>query len=220
MISAVIPARNAANTLAASIASLRGGGVEDIILVDGQSQDNTLEIARREGATILRHKPCRGGQLAAGARAAKGDWLLFLHADTRLEKGWEKEIADFMQRNRGRAGFFRFALAGKKSRRANMLAAAVNWRCQWLALPYGDQGLLVQRALYEKIGGFKNWPLMEDVDIVRRLGRQRLHPFAAAAFTAASRYQNGYARRIVRNVICLALYFARVPPQYIARLYG
>ena len=90
-----------------------------------------------------------------------------------------------------------------------------------LALPYGDQGLLIARALYDEVGGFAAIPLMEDVDLVRRLGRRRLAPIAVPLYSSARRYlDEGYIRRPLRNLFCLSLYFAGVPPRRIARLYG
>jgi hypothetical protein len=88
-------------------------------------------------------------------------------------------------------------------------------------LPYGDQGLLIAHGLYDAVGGFAAIPLMEDVDLVRRLGRRRLAPIAATAVASAHRYRSaGYLRRPLRNLFCLSLYFAGVPPRRIARLYG
>ncbi|HYU13525.1 MAG TPA: glycosyl transferase family 2, partial [Stellaceae bacterium] len=101
------------------------------------------------------------------------------------------------------------------------LERLVAWRCRVLALPYGDQGLLISRQLYDAVGGFAAIPLMEDVDLVRRLGRRRLAPIGATAVSSARRYRSGgYLRRPLRNLLCLSLYFAGVPPQRIARLYG
>lgn len=217
MISAIIPALNVGKFLAVTLASLKGAG--EVIVVDGGSHDDTREIARHYGAVVVSSSPSRGGQMAAGADAAKGDWLLFLHADTRLEAGWEKEVAVFIRHNEGKAGFFRFAPEGLAGWRARLLAAGVRWRCRWFFLPYGDQGLLISRALYDEVGGYAPLPLMEDVELVRRLGRRRLHGFSACAFTAAAHYRRGYFRRIGRNLFCLALYFIGIPPVRIARLY-
>ena len=118
-----------------------------------------------------------------------------------------------------RAGYFDFALDDRAAA-ARRLEKLVAWRCRFLGLPYGDQGLLISRALYDAVGGFAPLPLMEDVDLVRRLGRRRLARIGARCVASARRYrQDGYWRRPLRNLLCLALYFARLPPKRIARLY-
>jgi hypothetical protein len=121
--------------------------------------------------------------------------------------------------NRRRAGVFRYAL-DDPSAAAARLAALVNWRSRVLALPYGDQGLLIARAFYDSLGGFAPIPLMEDVAIVRRIGRRHLVHLDAAIVTSAERYRrHGYLLRPLRNLVCLALYFLGVAPRRIARLY-
>tara|TARA_B100000315_G_C14429259_1_gene519364 strand:- start:395 stop:883 length:489 start_codon:yes stop_codon:yes gene_type:complete len=162
--------------------------------------------------------------LAAGARATSAEWLLFVHADTRLGAGWANEAAAFMNTGSTATGneaaaAFHFALddADPAARR---LEAAVAWRCRVLGLPYGDQGLLLSREFYDRLGGFRPWPLMEDVDLVRRIGRRRLRLLESLALTSAARYRHGYLRRSARNLSCLGLYFLGLPPTWLARLYG
>jgi hypothetical protein len=100
------------------------------------------------------------------------------------------------------------------------LERAVAWRCRVLGLPYGDQGLLIHRDLLRSVGGMRPLPLMEDVDLIRRLGRSRLVPLAADAVTSARKWETqGYLRRSVRNLLCLSLWFAGVPPRLISRIY-
>jgi hypothetical protein len=164
----------------------------------------------------------RGAQLAAGAAAASGAWLLFLHADTRLGGGWSARVEAFIAEpgNAARAAHLRFRL-DDASPAARRVEALVAWRCRTLALPYGDQGLLIAASLYRALGGFRPLPLMEDVDLVRRIGRGRLVALPADAITSASRYRrDGYVARPLRNLGCLALYFMGLPPQLILRLYG
>ncbi len=220
-LSVVIPALNAGAKLSASLAALEParGLIRDIIVADGGSSDDTQALAERAGARVIAAPRGRGVQLRAGAEAAKGHWLLFLHADTVLEPGWERDVARVMEAGENKAAFFRFALddAAPAARR---LEAIVAWRVRLLALPYGDQGLLISRALYDAIGGYAPLPLMEDVDIVRRLGARRLVALNARAITSAARYRKGYWRRSLRNAGILTLYFLGVPPARLARLYG
>jgi rSAM/selenodomain-associated transferase 2 len=221
----VIPALNAAPTVGATLASLGAAGAPfdlDMLVVDGGSSDDTLSVAQAQGARTMTAPPGRGGQLAAGAAAVAGDWLLFVHADTRLEDGWVSAVADFMQapENARRAGYFRLVL-DDTARAARRLERIVAWRARLLGLPYGDQGLLLSRELYDAVGGFRPLVLMEDVDLVRRIGRWRLAALPAAARTSAARYRrSGYLVRSARNLLCLTLYFIGVPPRALRRLYG
>lgn len=229
MISVVIPTLNAESGLAPTLAALVPAAVEgvvrEVIIVDGGSSDRTREIADGAGAVLLTANGGRGAQLAAGAAAARGRWILFLHADTVLEAGWESEARAFIERtDAGKrpesAAAFRFALddAGLMPR---VLERMVSTRCALLRLPYGDQGLLIPRPLYDKLGGYRPYPLMEDVDIVRRLGRRRTTMLRSRAVTSAVRYRrDGYLRRSTRNLLCLALFYLRVSPATIKHFYG
>jgi rSAM/selenodomain-associated transferase 2 len=226
MLSIIIPTLNAEaslpQTLSALIQGVVSGLVKDVVVSDGGSADASGEIAENAGCTVVTGPAGRGAQLARGAKCARGDWLLFLHADTVLSTGWEEEIGHFVAQNYSRnyAGVFRFALDDFRPR-ARRLEFLVALRCRLFALPYGDQGLLIHRNLYDQIGGFANAPLMEDVDIIRRIGRKRIVYFRSTALTSAVRYMaGGYLRRPLRNLFCLSLYFLRVPPHLIARLYG
>ena len=118
------------------------------------------------------------------------------------------------------AAYFRFAL-DSDDLRARRLERMVAWRCRVLALPYGDQGLLIHRDLLARVGGMRPLPLMEDVDLIRRLGRKNLRALDATALTSAEKWRrDGWYRRSARNLCCLALWFAGVPPRIIARIYG
>jgi rSAM/selenodomain-associated transferase 2 len=214
---------NAAEALPALLRALQTAKtVRETIVADGGSKDGTRVIAAAAGATVVRAPRSRGTQLAYGAAAAAGEWLLFLHADCLLEAGWEKAACAFITGPgaAGRAGYFDLALDDPRPA-ARRLERIVEWRCRALALPYGDQGLLIGRALYDAVGGFAPLPLMEDVDLVRRLGRTRLARIGVRCVASAARYRrDGYFWRPLRNLICLSLYFAGVPSERIARLYG
>jgi rSAM/selenodomain-associated transferase 2 len=223
-IDVVIPTLNAGPSLARTLASLRGD--HDVALTvtvcDGGSHDDGVAIARQAGATVVKTQAGRGRQLATGAAVGSAPWLLFLHADTMLTPGWTKAAARFVSEpaNAGRAGYFRLRLDSPDPR-ARRVERLVAWRCSTLGLPYGDQGLLMARAFYRHIGGFHPLPLMEDVELVRRIGRRNLVALDADAVTSARRYErDGWLLRPMRNLGCLALFFAGVPAPAIRRLYG
>jgi len=228
-LSIVLPTRNAAAHLEKTLAAIKKavGDLDfECIVADGDSSDDTVAVAKRFGATVIpldaALHPGRGAQLREGARAARGEWLFFLHADTRPAPTWAEAARAFMSapENYHTAAIFRFALESEKPQ-ARRIERLVAWRSRTLGLPYGDQGLLLSRALYDAIGGFSSIPIMEDVDIVRRLGRSRLVFLDAVLLTSAERYEReGYWKRPLRNLFCLTLYFLGVSPKRLLRIYG
>jgi len=218
---AVIPTLDANATVGAAISCVKPW-VEQVVIVDGGSQDDTVSVAEKAGATVISAPRGRGGQLAAGAEASAGCWLIFLHGDTVLEEGWAQEVRAFIGDvgNARRAGAFRFALDDEISA-ARRIEWLVAWRCKVFGLPYGDQGLGISKEFYGQGGGFSPLPLFEDVDIVRKIGRARLTLLNSAAVTSAARYRRGgYLLRPIRNLFLMTLYFAGLPPRFLLRLYG
>ena len=223
-LSVIIPTLNAASSLGETLHAL--GEIRDvltveIIVVDGGSQDDTVARARALGLRVIQAPRGRGTQLSAGAREARAPWLLFLHADTTLEPFWSTTVTSFIRNKANvlKAAHFTFALddASGAARRVEVLA---NWRARRLGLPYGDQGLLMSRKLYDSLVGFLDIPLMEDVDMVRRIGRSNLVELPATATTSAARYRrDGYWLRPLRNLSLLVLYFLGVSPRRLARFY-
>jgi rSAM/selenodomain-associated transferase 2 len=217
-ISIVIPTLNAAASLPATLAAL--GPVHEIVVADGGSTDATAAVAQAAGARVITAPKGRGQQLAAGIAATKGEWLLLLHADTRLTPDWHAEATKHVEQNPDKAAWFRFTLDSADPR-ARRLERLVGWRCRVLALPYGDQGLLIHRETLRAVGGMRALPLMEDVDLVRRLGRHRLIGLNAGAVTSAAKWERvGWYRRSMRNLLCLSLWHLGVPAARIARMYG
>lgn len=215
----VIPALNAAAGLADCLEAL-AGRAGDIVVVDGGSRDATRAIALAHGARLVDSPAGRGRQLAAGALAVRGDWLLFVHADTVLQPGWADAVAEFLPGPTDRAGYFHLAF-DQQGVGPDLVSRLANGRARLLGLPYGDQGLLLHRDFYQALGGYPDEKLMEDVILVRRIGRGRLTLLPATARTSAARYRrDGWWLRPLRNLSCLALFFLGLPPRLIARLYG
>ncbi|MBC6981803.1 TIGR04283 family arsenosugar biosynthesis glycosyltransferase [Caulobacter sp. 17J80-11] len=223
MISVVIPTLNAGPRLAETLAALVPGVVEglirEVVIADAGWTDETRALADASGARLVEAERGRGAQLRAGCAAAKGPWLLILHADTRLEPGWIEAVRDHLQAWPDRAGYFRLGFddAGAAAR---LWAAGVAVRNRLFGLVYGDQGLLLPQALYDKVGGYPDWPLLEDVEIVRRLGRGRLRPLAARAVTSAERFRReGWLARTAGNWAILARFLVGADPRDLAKRY-
>lgn len=223
-LSVVIPTLDVAArigpTLGAIGEAVMAGLIREVILADGGSADAIAEIAAETGARLV-EAPCgRGLQLAAGCREVRGDWLLVLHADSVPGPGWTRAARRHMALRPDRAGWFALTFDGGGAGAA-MVAVWANLRARVFGLPYGDQGLLVPRALYEAVGGYAPIPLMEDVALVRAIGRRRLAPIPHPIVTSAERYlRDGWTRRGWRNLTTLGLWFAGVSPERLARRYG
>ena len=217
MLTVVIPVFNAASSLGQCLAGL--DSADEIVVIDGGSTDGSVEIANRSGARVVLAPRGRGVQLRMGGHAARGDWLLFLHADTRLSAGWRNVVAAHVDAAPHCAGYFDLRL-DDPAWQARVIEGGVSLRVRWLALPYGDQGLLISRRLYDEVGGFRPLALMEDVDLVRRIGPRRLRRLAASALTSTVRWRrDGWIRRSGRNLACLALYAGGMAPSRLARFY-
>lgn len=219
-ISIVIPTLNAGDSLPACLGSLseglQAGLIRELVISDGGSTDGTLSIAQQAGARVVTGAASRGGQLVRGTQAAEGDWLLVLHADTRLAEGWAGAVTTALSQ----PGAYHFRLAFDVAGvMPTWVACWANLRSRLFRLPYGDQGLLIDRVTLEAVGGYPDLPLMEDVALARRLGRV-LKPLPATAITSATKYQRqGWLRRGARNLTTLARYFAGADPETLARSY-
>lgn len=216
-IGVVIPALDEAAQVAASVASVRDA--DDVVVVDGGSTDGTPAAAEAAGARVVAGPRGRGAQLAAGASAVRGDWLVFLHADTRLDGSWAGELTGLPPKVVG--GAFRFALDSPRPS-ARLIELGVALRCALFRLPYGDQAIFATREAYEAAGGFESQPLLEDVDFVRRL--RRLGPLRfprSRALTSARRFEErGMLRTMLLNWLIMTLDAAGVSRQRLARLYA
>ena len=216
-VSVVIPALDEETGITAAIASVRDEA-DEVIVVDGGSRDATRERAVAAGARIVTAPPGRGVQQIEGARGARGDWIVFLHADTRLDAGWSRVLHAAPPEVVLVA--FRFAVDAPR-RAFRLVELGTRLRCRLFRLPYGDQALSVRRAAYDAAGGFAPLPLMEDVDLVRRLraqGALALSPLRA--LTSGRRWEKrGVLRGTLRNWTTMALYGLGVSPERLRRRY-
>lgn len=229
VLTVVVPALNEAAALPALLAALRTGlrGVpHEVVIADGGSTDATAAAAPAAGARVVAAPRGRGRQLAAGAEAAAGDALWFLHADARPDAPLLAEVAGLAQAH-GAGRPLTAAYAGRLAIDApglayRALAAGANLRTRLARLPYGDQGLLLSRAHYRAAGGYPPWPLMEDVALARalRAAGVPVRLLGGRVSVSARRWErDGVVRRTVGNLGLLARFLAGADPEALARRY-
>lgn len=219
-VSIIIPALNEAAIIADSVAKARAAGPREVIVADGGSSDSTLSLAETAGATVVECPTGRAVQQNAGARAATGDILLFLHADTYLTADGLRQIERALADASVACGAFRQVIEAngflyRFMERGNAFRAS----CR--GLPYGDQGIFVRRALFDEIGGFPELKLMEDLFLMKRL-RRRTRPvlLAGPLYVSARRWRRkGVIRQTVRNWSLLAAVRLGIHPDRLARFY-
>ena len=215
-LSVIIPALNEAECIEAAVASARCEGVA-VLVVDGGSADDTVELARQAGASVMSCPRGRAKQMNAGAAAAEGRTLLFLHADTILPDGFAGGIFDALSDPRVVAGAFTYR-TDLDHPMMRVLERLVRFRSRRLHLPYGDQGLFVRRDIFESLGGFPDLPLAEDLHFVRRLkGVGRIASVPLAAVTSARRSRrHGVLKTTAINQLIVAGCFLGVPADTLA----
>jgi rSAM/selenodomain-associated transferase 2 len=228
-LSVVIPTLEEATTLPALLAALepwRARGVE-LVVVDGGSRDATVAIATPRVDLVLTSLPGRGRQMNAGARTSHGEVLLFLHADTRLPADAPEQVARALGDGgpapapaRAAWGRFDVRIEGRPAM-LRVVAGCMNLRSRWTAVATGDQAMFVRRAVFEAVGGFPEQPLMEDIELSRRLrrvGRPACLP--GPAVTSGRRWESrGVWRTIVLMWSLRWAYWRGVSPEVLARRY-
>jgi rSAM/selenodomain-associated transferase 2 len=217
--SVIIPVYRDVAALERTLASTDFSAAE--LIVSATREDASLAELRATRKDIVWIDAPRGRaiQMNAGAAFARGDWLVFLHADTRLPIGWSKAIEDASRDPRVAAGCFRFAL-DSESLMARLIELGVRARVAFLGLPYGDQAIFVRRAVFEAMGGYAHLTIMEDVDLVQRLRRRgRLFRSSKPALTSPRRWErDGWIGRSARHLLLIVLYFSGVSPERLMRL--
>ncbi len=218
-ISIIIPTLNEEDNIAALACNL-AGVTGEIIIVDGGSQDGTIELAAQHGFKILHSPPGRGGQLNIGATAACGAILLFLHADTRLPENFEKSVPAALSSPGCIAGAFRLAI-DTPTPAMRFIAFCANLRSAWLEMPYGDQAIFIAKESFFKLGKFVETPIMEDYLFIRKARKSgKIVLLQEHATTSARRWRRlGLLRTTLINQLVVIGYHLNVPVERLARLY-
>ncbi len=202
-LSVIIPALNEASRIGPLIDRIIKADAEAIV-ADGQSDDATREIAAGHGARVVIAPRGRGRQMDAGARIARGQYLLFLHADTELPEGFARTVQQALKDPRVAIGAFRFALDARGAP-FRLIEAGVRLRCALFRSPYGDQALFVRSDTFRELGGFGDAPIMEDLDFVRRTAKRgRVRIVQQTAVTSARRWQGAGVLKVTAvNRLCV-----------------
>ena len=219
----VIPVLNDTTALTSLLPTLPSDPSVQVVVVDGgERRDPACDALRERHPAVewMRSARGRGVQMNAGAKRARGRWIVFLHADTRLGAGWFDLLRRLDDRPTVVGGSFRFAL-DSPARWARWIERGVRLRVRWFDLPYGDQALFARRDVFGELGGYADLPLMEDVDFIRRLrGRGSLEHADVPALTSARRWErDGWVRRTVGNVALILLFLAGWSPAWLAQRY-
>jgi rSAM/selenodomain-associated transferase 2 len=220
-VSVIVPAYNEVSTLAALLQDLRAARPDEIIVVDGSSTDGTAELARRAaGARLIQTRPCRALQMNAGAKAAVGDVLLFLHADVRLPARGLESLRRAMSHCSVIGGNFNICYQGDDL--AAKTFTFINRHRRRFGVFYGDSGIFCRRLIFDQLGGFRPWPILEDYEFARRLWKIGNLAFLDDPLYVSDRRwrRSGVVRTASAWVLIQGLYILGVSPARLARFYA
>lgn len=220
-ITIVIPALNEGKRILHTLDAIEPASELEVIVADAGSTDDTPRLAASWGARVILAPRCKARQMNAGAAVARGEVLLFLHADTLLPRGFRREIIRTMARPGVSAGAFRLRFDGKRSLFLRIIECTANWRAHYLQMPFGDQGIFLRKTVFREVGGFPRIPIMEDVEIVRRLRRRGcIMVVPLCVVSSARRYErDGAIRRTLINKAVFFGYLFGVSPNRLLGLY-
>lgn len=220
-LSIVIPVLNEAKNIRATLRSTESDEGVERVVVDGGSEDNTVEIARNDGAKVVLSPPGRAKQLNRGAAEAQGEVFLFLHGDTRLPDGYARYVRETMARYEVVAGAFSLAIDSPQ-KSLKWVAGAANLRSRFTGFPYGDQAIFMRADLFRELGGFPELPVMEDFCLIQALRRKgRVHILDQHVHTSARRWLRlGVLRTTLINQLMVMGFLLGVPVDFLAKIYG
>jgi rSAM/selenodomain-associated transferase 2 len=220
LISIIIPTLNEAENLGTTLANAQKGKGVEIVVVDGGSSDDTDGLAKSFGIRLLVTAAGRANQANAGALVAEGNILLFLHADTRLPEGFDRDIQGVLAKPSTVAGAFKLAIEGA-GMGLRIIEKLANFRARFMQMPYGDQAIFLKADLFRSLGGFPDMPIMEDFVLMQRLRREGRIAIAPAAVTTSARrwLELGVLKTTLINQVVLVAYFLGINPARLARWY-
>ncbi|MDX2100260.1 MAG: TIGR04283 family arsenosugar biosynthesis glycosyltransferase [Leptolyngbyaceae cyanobacterium bins.59] len=220
MISIIIPTLNEAQEIVQTLEIAQRSFATEVIVVDGGSQDGTVQLAESKGAIVLKTNPGRAHQMNQGAALATGEILLFLHGDTRLPPGFDHQIREFLSHQDIIAGAFTLKIADSLPG-LRWVERVVNWRSRVLQFPYGDQALFLLRKTFECMGPFPEMPIMEDFELVRRLRQQgKIGIVPSPVITSGRRWRKlGIVKTTLINQAMILGYLTGVSPERLATWY-
>jgi rSAM/selenodomain-associated transferase 2 len=219
-ISIIIPVINEAKNIQSTLATTKPSKNVEIIVVDGGSSDETVDIIGSLGLSVITASPGRAVQMNTGALAATGDILLFLHADTRLPPGFDTMIRQTLEQPGVIAGAFSLKIDAELSS-LRLVEKGIGWRSQLWQMPYGDQAIFIKRETFQAVGGFPELPIMEDFEFIRNLKRQgKIVTLPAPVITSARRWlKKGVWQTTLINQVVIIAYFLGISPVRIRSLY-
>lgn len=219
-ISVVIPALNEAGSIVTAVRRAQQAENVEVIVVDGGSRDGTPRVARSAGATVLISSPPRARQMNAGAAASSGEILLFLHADTILPEGYAAHVRRCLTKPKVAAGAFALQIDAPHGS-LRIMEQVANWRSRYLKKPYGDQALFIPLTKFRQVGGFPEQPIMEDFEIIRRLGKKgHVVTLPIPVLTSARRWLRlGVWKTWTVNQAVIIAYYLGVAPRVLSRFY-
>ena len=219
-ISVIVPTLNESGALPTALASAARKPEVEVVVADGGSQDGTVEIARDWGCRVVSTSPGRARQMNRGAEKCQSEYLIFLHADTRLPKEFQGCVRETLADPKVAAGAFRLRIDGARGF-LHLIEAGANRRSRYFQMPYGDQAIFLRTQLFREVGGYPDLPIMEDFELIRELRRRgRIALAPSSVLTSGRRWKDlGILRTTLVNQMVILAYLAGVQPNRIASWY-